>query len=90
MTDDFATQDYTVTISGAEREEGHAPWTYVVTAPNWNTACEYALHAHVDGAPAWRFLGLRIESTELGAPSDDCGYAWNDLRPKRSEVTNES
>ncbi len=85
MTDDFALQDYTVTISGTEREEGHAPFTYVVTAHNWQTAVEYALHAHVDGAPPWRFLGLRIESTEVGVPSDDCGYAWNDLR-RRKEV----
>jgi len=38
MTDDFALQHYTVTISGTEREDGHAPFTYVVTAHNWQTA----------------------------------------------------
>lgn len=85
MTDDCVMQDYTVTISGSEREDGHAPFTYVVTAPNWNTAVEYALHAHVDGAPPWRLLGLRIESTEVGVPSEDCGYAWNDHRPKKAD-----
>lgn len=88
MTDEVL-MDYTVTISGAEREDGQEPFTYVVTAPDWHTATEYALHAHVAGGPAWRLLGLRIESVEVGVPADDCGFTWNDLRPKK-EVTNES
>lgn len=78
--------DYTVTISGEEREDGEAPYTYVVTADCYDMAVEYALHAH---GPAF---GLRLESVESGAPSADCGYHWNDERPawRKKEVTNES
>ena len=67
--------DYTVTISGEEREDGEEPYTYVVTADEWHLAIEYALHAH---GPAF---GLRCESVELGVPGEDCGFHWNDHRP---------
>lgn len=88
MTDETL-KDYTVTISGTEREGGQEPFTYVVTAPDLLTAAEYALDAHVAGAAVWRLLGLRIESVEVGVPADDCGFTWNDLRPKR-EVANDN
>lgn len=83
------THDYTVTISGPERDEGHSPWTYVVTAQDLNTAQEYALHAHISGRPWQHLLGLRIEDVASGEPPANCGYYWNDLRPKK-EVPNES
>lgn len=73
---DFRYFDYTVTISGEEREDGEAPYTYVVTAESTAMAIHYALLAH---GPAF---GLRLESVESGTPSADCGYTWNDLRPQ--------
>lgn len=67
--------DYTVTISGLEREDGEAPYTYVVTAESYDLAVDYALVSH---GPAF---GLRLESVESGMPPADCGYHWNDCRP---------
>lgn len=82
MSDDPVMQDYAVTISGNEREDGEKPYTYVVTADCYELAVEYALHAH---GP--RF-GLRLESVEVGVPPPDCGYHWNDHRPawRKKEV----
>lgn len=80
--------DYAVTISGLERDEGHGPWTYVVSAPNLDAAKEYALHAHVANACWPRLLGLRIDDIATGAPPANCGYYWNDLRPAK-EIANE-
>jgi len=68
-------RDYTVTISGPERQDGQEPYTYAVTAESYDLAVDYALHAH---GPAF---GLRLESVESGIPADDCGYFWNDMRP---------
>ena len=75
MSDDPVMHDYAVTISGEEREDGEAPYTYVVTADCYHIAVEYALHAH---GPAF---GLRCESVEVGIPAAGCGYHWNDHRP---------
>lgn len=77
--------DYTVTISGEEREDGEQPYTYVVTAESYDMAVEYALHAH---GPQF---GLRLESVEFGVPPADCGYYWNDCRPawRKQEVESE-
>ncbi len=68
--------DYTVTISGEEREDGEKPYTYVVTAESYDLAVHYALNAH---GPEF---GLRLESVESGVPAGDCGYFWNDMRPQ--------
>lgn len=78
MSDDPVMQDYTVTISGTEREDGEKPYTYVVTADCCDRAVEYALHAHCSCGPEF---GLRLESVEPGVPPADCGYHWNDRRP---------
>lgn len=66
--------DYTVTISGDEREDGEAPYTYVVRADSEVLAVNRALREH---GPAFN---LRLESVEIGVPPDDCGYHWNDCR----------
>lgn len=85
VSDDHVMNDYAVTISGEEREDGEKPYTYVVTADCYDLAVEYALHAH---GP--RF-GLRLESVEMGVPPADCGYHWNDHRPawRKKETAND-
>jgi hypothetical protein len=67
-------KDYTVTISGEEREDGEKPYTYVVSACSPAEAAEQALIGH---GPAF---GLTLEGIVPGVPPDECGYHWNDLR----------
>jgi hypothetical protein len=68
--------DYTVTISGKEREDGEEPYTYVVSACSLDEAVERALMGHGHA------FGLELESVVPGVPAGDCGYEWNDLRAR--------
>lgn len=66
--------DYTVTISGTEREDGEKPYTYVVSARNPGEAVEMAMFHHGPRPD------LKVEEVVAGIPADDCGFHWNDRR----------
>jgi hypothetical protein len=72
--------DYTVTISGEEREDGEEPCTYVVSASSPAEAAQKALIFH---GPAF---GLALEGIVPGVPPEDCGYHWNDLRTQMAHT----
>jgi len=72
--------DYTVTISGEEREDGEKPYTYVVSASSPDKAARKALIFH---GPAF---GLALEGIVPGVPPEDCGYYWNDLRTQMAHT----
>ncbi|WP_043617305.1 hypothetical protein [Nonomuraea candida] len=83
-------EPYTVTISGTEREDGEAPYTWVVNAKNPHDATNKALKIHLteatcvdldDRAEMIEALAdLEIEEVYEGLPPADCGYHWNDMR----------
>ncbi|MGN9782780.1 hypothetical protein ACTMTF_15210 [Nonomuraea sp. ZG12] len=70
------TSVYTVTISGLERDEGHAPFVWVVTESEPENAIGKALgiHAQIMEESAH---SLVVESWHVGMPVD--GF-WNDYR----------
>lgn len=72
---------YTVTISGTEREDGEAPFTWVVKAETpWQAMCKSKdIHAeNQDGD----LIDLVVEEIFEGLPPVDCGYHWNDERDR--------
>ncbi|NUR85515.1 MAG: hypothetical protein HOY71_15660 [Nonomuraea sp.] len=81
---------YTVTISGTEREDGEAPYTWAVTAPSPIEAVGEVLRFHlrdgvgVDPSDEAEILqelpNLRIEEIHEGLPHETCGYYWADYR----------
>ncbi|MEU4726520.1 hypothetical protein AB0G06_43575 [Nonomuraea dietziae] len=70
---------YTVTISGREREDGEAPFTWVVNAESpWKAMCK-AKDIHAESQEE-AFDNMQIEEIFEGLPPEDCGYHWNDER----------
>jgi hypothetical protein len=80
-----------VTISTPTRDDGEAPFLYVVTATSREEAAATALAicareqelldpdgqitTTASGEPA-----CMVEQVTTGIPAADCGYAWNDRR----------
>ncbi|GAA3537036.1 hypothetical protein GCM10022419_016060 [Nonomuraea rosea] len=83
---------YTVTISGSEREDGEAPYTWVVSAHSPEYAESLALSIHLQDARCVdmtdlaeveeEMAELRVEELREGLPPADCGYHWNDERTR--------
>lgn len=88
-------REFTVTLSGSEREDGEAPFTYVLYAQTLDDARALAVAFHVtdgtdlDTAVGWSQAAADIQivdgpyDTFAGAPSwpaDLPGRGWNDLR----------
>ncbi|WP_371784677.1 hypothetical protein [Streptosporangium subroseum] len=83
---------YTVTISGSEREDGEAPYTYVVNVecsaddPIWKPAAlavSEAMHIHATNnelETTEELASMEIEEVYEGTPPPDCDYHWNDER----------
>ncbi|MEU0218724.1 hypothetical protein ABZ281_28120 [Streptomyces sp. NPDC006265] len=72
-------RDFTVTIAGAERHDGEAPYTYVVRAASQSVAWSMALSTHIHREDTVDCYIVPSQSFE-GVPAEDCGYHWNDLR----------
>ncbi|MFC4507048.1 MULTISPECIES: hypothetical protein [Streptomyces] len=72
-------RDFTVTIAGPERHDGEAPYTYVVRAKSQSDAWATALSTHIRREETIDCFVVERLSFE-GAPAEDCGYGWNDLR----------
>ncbi|MEO3860107.1 hypothetical protein [Acrocarpospora sp. B8E8] len=70
---------FTVTLSGREREDGEAPFTWVVHALSDYAAVSKAKDIHVANQEE-DYDVLELEEIFEGLPDDDCGYHWNDER----------
>jgi hypothetical protein len=69
--------DYTVDVSGPEREDGQASFCYVVTALNRDAASKAAIDHHKADTGNDDVV---LVSIVKGVPAADCGFSWNDLR----------
>jgi hypothetical protein len=88
--------NFTVAISGSERNDGEKPYWYVLDAPDLPTAKTMALRYHdqmVNGDTPpddeWYDGDLVVVDAESfpgipDCPPDTLGYAWNDLRGEDS------
>lgn len=72
-------QDFTVTVAGSERHDGHKPYTYVVVAENYEDAAKKVTEHHRENNED---TDLVLVECFRGPPPIRSGYAWNDLRPK--------
>ncbi|MEV4078005.1 hypothetical protein [Nonomuraea fuscirosea] len=72
---------FTVTIAGAERFDGEAPYTWVVEASDMTSAISKATAYHARSQEE-RVCDLELvpRHTFEGAPPAKCSYHWNDLR----------
>ncbi|MFD0657822.1 hypothetical protein [Thermocatellispora tengchongensis] len=68
-----------MTISGREREDGEAPYTYVVTAADYEEAIGKVKKIH-QAEYEDELADLQLEEIFEGMPWEHCGYAWNDVR----------
>lgn len=80
-TDTSELKEWTVTIAGSERHEGHKPYTYVVLADNASKAWKKVRDAFVkeqftdDETPDV----VKVE-VKPGNPGPDANFHWNDAR----------
>jgi hypothetical protein len=73
---------FTVTVEGPERHDGEKPYTYCVRASNIKEAGRFVLTFHKRQEET---DDVNLVSYQVGVPSKNCGYYWNDLR-KLSET----
>ncbi|WP_157549219.1 hypothetical protein [Nonomuraea candida] len=81
---------YTVTTSGREREDGEAPYTWVLDASHPDDAKAKGLIVHLRealGIDLTDLQSVRKELAELqieeiyeGLPLTNCRFHWNDMR----------
>ena len=84
LPDDYRQTErpFTVTIAGPEREDGQAPYTYVVTECSTEKAWAKALAWHMVENEQVDCFVVAAESFE-GTPADKGhSYHWTDLRPE--------
>ncbi|WP_431911687.1 hypothetical protein [Nonomuraea jabiensis] len=72
---------FTVTVSGSEREDGEAPYTWVVNAKTPWQAMNKAKDIHHTDAQE-EYEEMQVEEIFEGLPSENCGYHWNDCRDR--------
>lgn len=70
---------YTVTVAGSERHDGEAPYTYVLDAESKAEAYARAVAHHIESNDDTD-SHVVPEQSFTGAPGENCGYAYNDLR----------
>jgi hypothetical protein len=73
----YAADVWTVTIAGSERHDGEGPYIWVVNAPDSTIAAATAERHH---QTSQEDTDTVVRSVELGAPSADYPWAYNDLR----------
>ncbi|MHB9861918.1 hypothetical protein [Streptomyces sp. YIM S03343] len=76
---DDTLRPFTVTVAGPDRDEGKAPYTYVVDAVSAEQAWAQAVARHMADEDTADVRVVAAESFE-GEPPRNCGYAFNDLR----------
>lgn len=81
--DDYAAQQrpFTVTVAGAERHDGEAPYVYVVEGHSQELAWCQALAWHIVNQEDLDSYVVAAQSFE-GVPPEDFKGHWNDLRPE--------
>ena len=81
--DDYADQvsPFTVTVAGAERHDGEAPYVYVVEDHSRELAWGQALAWHIVNQEDIDSYVVASESFD-GVPPEDFKGHWNDLRPE--------
>ena len=80
--DDYAAErrPFTVTVAGAERHDGEAPYVYVVEDHSRELAWGQALAWHIVNQEDIDSYVVASESFD-GVPPEDFKGHWNDLRP---------
>lgn len=71
--------EWTVTLSGTEREDGEKPYTFVVLA-KWKTQAVNKAKERFHKDCEAEYKDMQVEEVKPGVPAKNCGFHWNDCR----------